>query len=233
MVKNATIKVLLLSSFFLATGVVGCRNQPAQVQAQVPLNRQVEEVANRLQGVMTTTEQARSNPDAPDVRMTTCKVEVEDAAASQLTDSPVTFLYQEQALSSKLDQPYRQRFLRISVSGDRQSVESAGFEPANPQAFVGLCKKPETQRMVKLSDLGTYRCSVFLKPIGENYQGETPESGCPSNYRGAARIANTVILQPGGMETWDRGFDAAGNQVWGAQDKPYQFRKLISVPERD
>jgi len=31
------------------------------------------------------------------------------------------------------------------------------------------------------------------------------------------------------MNTWDRGFDATGNQVWGAKDKPYQFRRIDSL----
>jgi hypothetical protein len=26
------------------------------------------------------------------------------------------------------------------------------------------------------------------------------------------------------MDTQDRGFDAAGNLVWGAKEQPYQFR---------
>ncbi|NEO03426.1 MAG: hypothetical protein F6K50_51450 [Moorea sp. SIO3I7] len=58
----------------------------------------------------------------------------------------------------------------------------------------------------------------------ENYIGQTPEDGCPTNYRGAVSITNTIILHKEGMDTLDRGFDAAGNLVWGAKDLPYQFR---------
>ena len=28
------------------------------------------------------------------------------------------------------------------------------------------------------------------------------------------------------METWDRGFDAEGNQIWGAQEDGYFYRPL-------
>jgi hypothetical protein len=28
------------------------------------------------------------------------------------------------------------------------------------------------------------------------------------------------------MESWDRGFDAQGNQVWGATKGPYVFDKV-------
>jgi hypothetical protein len=34
-----------------------------------------------------------------------------------------------------------------------------------------------------------------------------------------------VVLTPTGMETWDRGFDAANRQVWGATKGPYRFVK--------
>ncbi|MBK4732583.1 hypothetical protein JJD41_22340 [Oxynema sp. CENA135] len=40
--------------------------------------------------------------------------------------------------------------------------------------------------------------------------GETPATDCPTNYKGAVRITNSVVLNGDGMETWDRGFDAAG-----------------------
>ena len=31
------------------------------------------------------------------------------------------------------------------------------------------------------------------------------------------------------METWDRGFDADGKQVWGAREDSYQFRDIEPV----
>jgi hypothetical protein len=58
------------------------------------------------------------------------------------------------------------------------------------------------------------------------YVGETQPGGCPANVRGAVKITNTIILNSAGMETWDRGFDANGKQVWGAQDESYQYRWL-------
>jgi hypothetical protein len=34
------------------------------------------------------------------------------------------------------------------------------------------------------------------------------------------------------MESWDRGFDAWGNQVWGAAEGPYIFDKVADgVPD--
>lgn len=191
----------------------------------VPIAQQVEEVVKHLVGMMDTSAQAANNPKVSRVQMTTCKVQVQDAAPSE-RDRPAVFLYQEQALAEKLNQPYRQRFLRIAPSRDSKTVESLSFRPRpeQMQAWVGFCQRPERDRQITRNDLGTPVCSVWLKRSGEEYLGRTPVDGCPANVRGAVRITNRVRLWAAGMDTWDRGFDAQGRQVWGAESDAYQFR---------
>ncbi|NJK28279.1 MAG: hypothetical protein HC925_07080 [Coleofasciculaceae cyanobacterium SM2_3_26] len=145
----------------------------------------------------------------PDARMTTCTVrfdpplaengELENAdrsTSAAIASFPGTvFLYQEQALSNQLDKPYRQRLLRISANAEREAVESAGFELTDPKASIGLCSLPEAERAIAPSQLGSYRCSVFLQPVAGSvltYLGNTPEEGCLSNYRGVVRVFNTI-----------------------------------------
>ncbi len=106
------------------------------ISTSIPIEQQVQEVVSHLDGAMDTSAQASANPKAPNVRITSCKVKVEDAAT---LNRPQEFLYQEQALSRKLTQPYRQRFLRIAPSADKRSVESAVFKPPTPAAWTGLC----------------------------------------------------------------------------------------------
>lgn len=222
-VKNTSIQTLgALSLIFSAgTAVYSC---PANdVQASASLDQQVNEVVTHLVGVMDTSAQAQTNPKAPNVRMTTCKVKVEGKDTGAQTSQSV-FLYQEQAMSQNLAKPYRQRFLKIAPSADGQSIESQAFKPPKPENWMGLCNQPEAKRVVSLSDMGEAKCSVFLKRDGENYVGETPAEGCPSDYKGAVKVTNRIILHKTGMDTLDRAFDAAGNQVWGAKNEPYQFR---------
>lgn len=194
-------------------------------ETAVPIDQQVKEVVSHINGAMDTSAQANANPKAPNVRITACKVRVEETGS---LNSPQAFLYQEQALSRKLNQPYRQRFLRIAPSADRRSVESTVFKPATPAAWTGLCGKPEAERVVKISDIGKSTCSVFLQHQGDKYVGDTKAGGCPSDYKGAVRITNHIVLHQAGMDTLDRGFDAAGKQVWGAKEEPYQFRWIDS-----
>lgn len=188
-----------------------------------PLEQQVEAVVIRLLGVMDTSAQAAANPKAPAVRMTTCQVNVQQPDTASGTQ--MQFLYQEQASMQRLSKPYRQRFLAISAHPYSQSVESRAYRPENLSAWIGLCDKPIGDRTLHLSNLGKPICSVFLKRSGSTYVGSTPVDGCPANFRGAARITNRVVLHEDGMETWDRGFDAAGKQVWGAESESYQFRR--------
>ncbi|GAB4210477.1 MAG: chromophore lyase CpcT/CpeT [Coleofasciculaceae cyanobacterium] len=193
------------------------------VPESVPIEQQVKDVVSHLEGVMDTSAQAAANPGAPNVRMTTCKVTVEKTNALP-NSQPSVFLYQEQALSQKLGSPYRQRLLQIAPSADGKTVESRAFRPPTPEKLIGLCNKPEHLRVIRQSDLGQVTCSIFLKPVGNNYVGETPAEGCPSSYKGAVRITNTITLHETGMDTQDRGFDAFGHQVWGTLEQSYEFR---------
>lgn len=221
--RNISIKSLIAIAFVFSTSTAGYSCPPNEIEASVSLENQVDEVASHLVGIMDTSAQVRTNPKAPNVRMTTCKIQLKDTDSSKSSPQAI-FLYQEQAMSQSLGKPYRQRFLRIAPSADRQSVESASFKPAHPESLIGLCNQPAAKRVVGLDDIGSAKCSVFLEPDGDNYVGETPATGCPSDYKGAVRVTNRIVLHKTGMDTWDRAFDAAGNQVWGAKGAPYQFR---------
>lgn len=194
------------------------------VAQEIPLHRQAEEVASWLGGVMSTAAQASQNAEAPDVQMTTCPVKMIDRPG--IADEDSIFLYQEQALSRSLNQPYRQRFLQIVPSPYSQSVESRSFRPTHARAWIGFCNQPEAKRIIQPDELGSPVCTVYLRRVGDQYIGSTPPIGCPANVRGAVRITNRIRLYPEGMETWDRGFDAQGTQVWGAMGESYQFRKV-------
>ncbi|MBM0740264.1 chromophore lyase CpcT/CpeT [Phormidium sp. CLA17] len=192
------------------------------IKTSSTLEQQAEEVAALLVGKMDTSAQAIANPKAPNVQMTTCRIGLVAQAEPQSI-----FLYQEQAMSTSLDKPYRQRFLEISPSSLSQSVRSRSFKPTDPTRWAGLCDRTSDsiERTVNLSDLGTPVCNVFLKQVGTGYMGNTPVDGCPAKVRGAVRITNHIELAPASMNTWDRGFDAQGKQVWGAKTEAYHFRR--------
>lgn len=176
----------------------------------------VDAVAQHLIGIMDTAAQAAQSTDIPSVRMITCTVTVEG------TDG--RFLYQEQALKRNLNQPYRQRFLRLSLSEDGETVESRTYKPKNPETWIGLCEQARNERIIGRDRITDANCSVYLVPWHDLYIGHTQPGGCSADFRGAVRVTNTIVLHQAGMNTWDRGFNAQGEQVWGAESHPYQFR---------
>ncbi|WP_052055428.1 chromophore lyase CpcT/CpeT [Myxosarcina sp. GI1] len=182
-------------------------------------SQSVAEVVSHLEGVMDTSAQAAANSDKANVRMTTCRVEVADA-----NNSSSVYLYQEQALNESLDAPYRQRFLEIYPGKRQDIVVSRSYKPESTEVWNGFCDRPQAQRIVDSDRLGQPLCSVFLKKLVSVYEGKTKPGGCPTNFRGANYITNTIILHDRGMDTWDRGFDKAGDRVWGADETGYQYR---------
>ncbi|ELR97952.1 chromophore lyase CpcT/CpeT [Gloeocapsa sp. PCC 73106] len=186
----------------------------------VPLQAHRDTVVNYLVGTMDATTQPNPESEPVQVRMTTCIVQLEPSVRGSV------LLYQEQALNNELLKPYRQRFLEITASEDKEIIESKSYRPNQPDSWSGFCSLHETERVITTDDLGESVCSVFLRPLATIYLGKTPPEGCPANVRGAVKITNTIILHSQGMETWDRGFDAQNNQVWGAKDQSYQFRKV-------
>ncbi len=190
----------------------------APAMAEVLGAEAVREVAEHLVGVMETSRQAATNPKFVAVRMTTCEVSPAEAEAGAV------YLYQEQALVRKLGEPYRQRFLQVALAADGQRVESRTFKPEDVTQWVGLCDR-EQQKAIANADLGERVCTVALRPsVLGGYVGSTPAGGCPVTLRGASWLTNVVVLFDQGMETWDRGLDEAGTQLWGAEDEPYRYR---------
>lgn len=136
------------------------------------------------------------------------------------------WLYVEQAMADAADKPYRQRIYCLLQRGD--GVESRVFElPGDALAYAGAWRDP-TRLQQLMPALLTPRegCSVILKaqPDG-SWRGGTEGEGCESTRQGARYATSQVTVAEDRLETWDRGYDAAGKQVWGATEGPYIFLK--------
>ena len=74
-------------------------------------------------------------------------------------------------------------------------------------------------------DLDFYHITLEMAPIWTDRAGETRGTGSKSALRGASYAASEVVVTPEGIESWDRGFDADGRQVWGAEEGAYVFKR--------
>ena len=67
----------------------------------------------------------------------------------------------------------------------------------------------------------------LLKRIEPNYyKGKTGDNSCESTLRGASYARSEVEIFEDKIISWDRGFDAQSNYVWGAEKGGYVFNKL-------
>jgi CpeT protein len=142
------------------------------------------------------------------------------------------WFYVEQAMASAQDKPYRQRIYRLTAAPELR-VESVIYElPGSPLQWAGAWEHPERFNALDPAILQLRPgCSVVLAYAGpDRMTGGTEGDGCMSALRGAAYATSEVVLTPTGMETWDRGFDAANRQVWGATKGPYRFVKDRPAP---
>jgi hypothetical protein len=135
------------------------------------------------------------------------------------------WLYVEQAVAAHRDRPYRQRIYRVRETDD--GFESAVFTLPAPEGFVGAFAESERFEILEPDSLVEREgCAVRLRWTGTHFEGGTTGRGCESSLRGASFATSEVRLFENRIETWDRGFDERGEQVWGATAGGYVFQKL-------
>jgi len=138
------------------------------------------------------------------------------------------WLYVEQAKADSLDQPYRQRIYRLSAKGS--GFESVSYAlPGEAFEYIGAWQDPSrfdalSPRMLTVRE----GCELRLEwDEGEQrFSGSTVGRNCASQLQGAAYATSEVTVTPTTIDSWDRGFDASGNQVWGARMGGYRFVKV-------
>jgi hypothetical protein len=184
------------------------------VARRAPAVPAVEALAALLEGRFSSAAQAERDPDYRDIRLAMARI------WRERPDGP--WLYVEQAVTGAA--PYRQRVYHLIGRADG-SVESAVYTLPDPAAFAGAQSDPA--RFGTLAPEGLVPrtgCSVFLSRRADGkFEGGTRGKECPSDLRGAAYATSEAVIGPAGMTSWDRGYDAAGAQVWGAEKGGYEF----------
>jgi hypothetical protein len=179
----------------------------------------LELLASWMTGSFSSAEQAAADSSYFDIRLHTARIwaEREDGV----------WLYVEQSLATQEHRPYRQRVYRLErVAAD--TLSSTGYMLPGETRFVGAWRSPLALSALDPDSLeGRDGCTTFLtrvKPLA--FRGGTRGDGCESMLRGAAYETAEATVTPDGLLTWDRGFDRAGAQVWGATSGGYVFRRL-------
>ena len=139
------------------------------------------------------------------------------------------WLYIEQAVAESKDKPYRQRVYHLRKRNDGK-IESLVYTIPDPLRFAGDYKKEfPLLRLTPDSLILKEGCEVILYQADNGYfEGSTIDKNCGSDLKGASYATSEVMIDKDKMISWDRGFDESGNQVWGATDGGYIFKKKLN-----
>ncbi|CAN1133360.1 Chromophore lyase CRL, chloroplastic [Linum perenne] len=153
-------------------------------------------VSQSLTGEKFSRDQASRDPDNYfNIRMFLCP------AAEMVDGSKV--LYFEQAFWRTPQKPFRQRFYMVKP-----------------------CPK---ELKCDVEDIAEHLTTLYLKRCDRGkrclYEGSTPPGGFPNTWNGATYCTSELaVLKNNEVHMWDRGYDDAGNQVWGVRERPYEFK---------
>lgn len=141
------------------------------------------------------------------------------------TTSEGYYLYVEQALAEDRNNPYRQRVYKLEKQG--RKLVSRVYELPNPERFIGAYESPARFKNVTPEDLvEKVGCAVYLKMDKYGvYRGQTKKKSCKSSLRGASYATSRVSINNSFVQSWDRGYNEKGEQVWGAVKGGYLFFK--------
>lgn len=177
-----------------------------------------------MTGSFSSASQAAADPSFRDIRLHMTPIWVDLTKASPGTH----WLYVEQAEASTPLKPYRQRVYRVTTPNQNRSFRSEVFEIPGPERFVGAWKEPLLFKLLSPESLSVRDgCTVNLaRGEGKFYTGGTLGAQCESRLGDAVYATSVVKIAPTRIESWDRGFDAKGQQVWGSTTGPYLFDRI-------
>lgn len=144
-------------------------------------------------------------------------------------------LFAEQANVLKLENPYRQRLLRLQSSPTDPSllqVQYYGFK--DPDRFSGAGQNSMLLESMTLEDLELLPGCILTVRVEKAPQGDRfiavapPNARCCFQYNGEVRqVSLGFEIDANEYLTYDKGIDPeTGQALWGAVMGPYCYRKV-------
>ena len=173
-----------------------------------------------MQGTFTSEEQAKKDPKSfLAIRL------VMERIWSDRTDG--TWFYVEQASFNNLAKPYRQRVYHVVEQEDGAFRSEVYTLPGNPLDHAGRWTIPG----VKRGDLKLREgCAIHLRRDKDGaFRGSTKGKLCSSRLGKAKYATSEVTIIKGLLTSWDRGWDGADKQAWGATKGAYKFVRVSTT----
>ncbi len=145
--------------------------------------------------------------------------------------SAAHWFYVEQAAAGHEKTPERQRVWRLSLRDDGR-YEIADFTLPSPSRVVGAWSEPVEKRLARVTPDSLQQregCTVWLRKQRDQFAGGTEGKGCtaePGGTEGSAYSTSELQVRPDRLILLDRGWDAGGKQVSGAQKGGSEFVRM-------
>lgn len=214
--KNLTRFFLMLSCCFFAFSCLPRSSTDIEPVVSSDLNL----LMDWMTGYFSSLEQSKSDPDYLEIQLHMIQIWPER------TDG--YWIYVEQALAGHL--PYRQRIYHVTQPGN-MIFQSQVYNIEEPLRFAGEWENQNPMQSLLFESLiPRDGCEIIMKKKGDLFIGSTLAEQCGSDLRGSSYATSEVTISANKLESWDRGFDNAHQQVWGAEKGGYVFDKIENYP---
>ncbi len=223
---------LIVAGLAAALTLTGCSKKHSSLAAgdpDAPVS-DFDQLTNSLIGTFTNAEQAEElGPDGKPVWMNVelhiVEIHPPRYMLTELgAESLDRWFYIEQAEVGALDTPYRQHVSMVRENPSGGFISLPYTFTGDPLRFTNWWKHPESfMHHFGPEDLVAHPgCEIEVRPQGDGrFAGGTVGTGCANGSKGASHATSQVIISPTEIRAWDRGYNAAGRQVWGSTTGPY------------
>ncbi len=202
--------------FFGLLILISCSNQRLNKNPDID-QKELSKLARMMTGTFSSEEQAKEDSTFYNINLVMYPI--------WETDKSAKWLYVEQAATSNIDKPYRQRVYKLTLN-QNHIFESRIYELAHPDKFIHAWTQPDIFNQISPDSLIQRQgCAVMLKKENNCYSGSTVDKDCKSTLRGAAYATSQVSICADQVISWDQGWNNNDQQVWGAEVKGYIFKR--------
>jgi len=141
-----------------------------------------------------------------------------------------TWLYQEYSIRGQEGGPFLQRLFRVGDTKDGVLLVEYAL-PGDGSRYAGAWRDPKTAFAFldpkSLRELPNCRQAVADQSTIV-FAGGTVGQACRAHVPAGAYEVSSLSLSSATLRAWDRGYDAAGNVVWGSAAGPLELRRMSS-----
>ena len=198
--------------------LAGCGIETSSMAPIPPIPAEVDRLASWMTGSFDNTIQTTQDPQFLPLSLHACQI------WPDRTDG--RWIYTEQARLDAPGQPDRQQIHRLRIDGQGQLVSEVFAFRSGEKPAAGAWRNPKNlDRIDPFLLLPQEGCAVHLEFDTGTFSGGTSGTGCENARSGAAYETTEVTIQRDRITSWNRGFNDAGDQMWGSKSGAYVFNR--------